>query len=76
MVNQGVLEQEQPNVLLGASDGVSSEGSKSDSDRKGPRRRETPMAKLKDEVREMRLPMSPLMDQNQLLVEIIKSRRI
>ena len=75
VVNQGVAEQEQPNKLLVASDEISSEGSESESDRKGPRQRETPVAKLKDEVKEMRVVMTNLMDQNQMLIEILKSRR-
>lgn len=52
---------------------VSSEGFESELDRKGPWRRETPIVKFKDEVREMRLTMSTLMEQNQLLIEFIKS---
>lgn len=75
VVNQGVTKSKQPNEPFGPSDEVSSEGSRSVSDRKGPRRRETPMAKLKNDVCEMRLAMSSLMDQNQMLVEIIKSMR-
>lgn len=75
MVNQSVAEKKQPNKPLVASNGVSSEGSESESDRKGPQRRGTPVATLKDEVKEMKLVMTYLMDQNQILMEIFKSRR-
>lgn len=74
VVNQAVGVEDQPNAPLDESEGVESEEPKKDSDREGPRRRETPMAKLKDEFREMRATMAMLIDQNQMLVEIIRSK--
>lgn len=61
-VNQGAAGSEQPYVPLPANDEVDYDWSESDSDRKGPRRRETPVARLKDEVKEMRAVMASLMD--------------
>ena len=62
-MNQALVAEEQPNVPLGESEKVESEESENDSDRKGSRRRETPIAKLKDEFREMRATMTTLIDQ-------------
>ena len=74
-VNQGVAGSEQPKIPLVASDEVDYDGSESDSDRKGPRRSETPIARLKDEVKDIRAVMANLMDQNHLMIEILKSTR-
>lgn len=60
MINQGVAEQEQPNQPFVVSDGVSSEGSESESDCKRSRRRETPIAKLKNEVKEIMLAVGKI----------------
>lgn len=73
-VNQDVAESEQPNVPLVASDEVDYDESESESDRKGPRRSETPVTRLKDEVKEIRGIMTNILDQNHLLMELLKSR--
>ena len=67
-VNQDVAGSEQHNVPLFVSDEVDYDESASESDRKGPRRSETPVAPLKDEVKEMRGI------KNQILMELLKSR--
>lgn len=69
------MGSELPNVPLNASDEVDYDGSESDSDRKRPRRSETPVKHLKDEVDQMRAVMTTLIDQNNIMLEIIKSNR-
>lgn len=70
-----MADLEQPNVPLVASDEVDSDGSESDSARKGPRRSKTPVVRLKDEVKEIRAVITNLMDQNHLLMEFLKNSR-
>jgi hypothetical protein len=53
-VNQGAAGSDQPNVPLVASDEVDYDESESESDRRGPRRSETQVTRLKDEVKEIR----------------------
>ena len=67
-VNQDVAESEQPNVPLVASDEVDYDESESESHRKGPRRSETLVARLKNEVKEIIGIM------NHVLMELFKSR--
>lgn len=73
VVNQILVAEEQLNVPLGESKEVESKDYVNDSDRQGPRRRETPMTKLKDDFREMRATVASLINQNQMMVEIIRS---
>lgn len=74
-VNKSLMEREHPNEPLGRSDEVRSDGSESDSDRKWSWECKISITKLNNEVHKMRLIITILMDQNQLLVEIIKSER-
>lgn len=50
--------------------------SENDSDRKGPWQRETLISCLKEEIREIRMAMKNMADQNQMLLEIIKSGKV
>ena len=78
-VEQGVVDQapvaeEQPNVPS-ESEEVESEESEKDSDQEGPRRRETPIAKLCNEFREMQAIINALAQQNQMLVDMVQKRK-
>ena len=68
-VNQGLAGSEQPNEPPFEGDEVDYEESASKSDRKMPRRAETPVSRLKDEVKDLRDIM------NQVLMETVKNRR-
>jgi hypothetical protein len=64
-VEQGVVDQAkeveaQPNVAPEESEEVESEESEKDSDREGPRRRETLIAKLQNEFRKMKATITAL----------------
>lgn len=52
------MDEKQHNEPRGQNDVVDSKESEKDSDPEGPRRREMPMAKFKDKVREVRLTMA------------------
>ena len=67
------MKAEQSNEPFGKNDEVESEEFGKNLDRDGSLQRETPMTKFNNEVPKLRLTMTVLMDQNQLLVEIIKS---
>ena len=75
-VNQGAAGSDQPNVPLVASDEVDYDESESESDRKGSRRSETPVTRLKDEVKKIRRIMTNILDQNHLFMELLKSRTV
>jgi len=79
-VEQGVVDQAkeakaQPNVPSEVSEEVESEESEKDSDREGPRRRETPIAKNRNEFREMKAIITSLAQQNQMLLEMVQKGR-
>ena len=56
------------------SEEVESKEFEKDVDRKGPRRQEMSIAKLKDEFREMGATINTLIQQNQMLVEIVQKK--
>jgi hypothetical protein len=75
VVDQAFMVEDQPNIPLEGREEVESEESEKDSDREEPRRRETPIAKLRDELREMKATIIALAQQNQMLVEMVQKRR-
>ena len=58
------------------SEEVESKEFEKDVDRKGPRRQEMSIAKLKDEFREMGATINTLIQQNQMLVEIVQKKKL
>ena len=73
MVDQALMAEDQPNVPPIENEEVESEESVKDSNREAPRQQEPSMTKFKDEFCEMKATITTLIDQNRMLVEIMKS---
>lgn len=76
LVDKGPRESNEPNEPLEQIDEVSSDESENYSDWEGLRRREMPIFCLKIEIREIRSALNNLADQNQMLLDIIKSGNV
>lgn len=73
VVYQIVNETEESKERLGLNDGITSNESQKNLDREGLQRQKTLISIFNDEFRVISLAMTTIADQNQILLEIIKS---